>query len=87
MGTTQFKERLRRKVLEQRGLERKGQGHLDKVVTPPDPRKTLLMRLLELQFGSPIEELLVEGNLEQVGEKLQIHFTTVSHWRERLGLR
>lgn len=83
----QFKERLRRKVLEQRGLERAGQGHLEDKPVTPNPRKTLLMRLLEMQCGRPIEELLMEGNLEQVGAKLQIHFSTVSHWRERLGLR
>jgi len=88
LSTPHFKERLRRQILERHGLVRAGQGHLESEPRPPpNSHKTLAMRLLEQQFKRPIEELLMEGSLEEVGKRLSIHFSTVSHWRERLGLR
>ena len=87
-GRPQYKERLRLHILDKRKLVRTGQGHLEPVPKEPhDPRKTLAMRLLESIHEAPIEELLLAGNLNQVAEALDIHFSTVSLWRRRLGLR
>ncbi len=83
-----FKERVRRRILKERGLVRTGQGHLaPETKEPDDPNKTLAMRLIEARLGEPIEELLMRGSIKQVGEELGIDETTVSKWRLRLGLR
>lgn len=86
--TKQIKQRLQDQILKQRGLETtKYIGLEDTTVSPPDGIKTLVMRQIEARFGRPIEELLMDGSLNQVASKLGIDFTTVSHWRERLELR
>ena len=83
-----FKERIRRDVLGKHNLERTGKGHIGAIPTPPpDPRKTLIMRLLEDKHGLPMEELLLMGDLEEVGEMLGVDQSTISKWRKRLGLR
>ncbi|KKL52720.1 hypothetical protein LCGC14_2282670 [marine sediment metagenome] len=88
MSGVRFKERIRRKVLKDRGLIRTGQGHLeqapDKAV---DPNKTLAMRLIEARHGRLIEDLLSEGSLKECADLLGIKESTVSKWRLRLGLR
>ena len=81
-------QRLRASILRQRGLvkeRRKGLKPID--LPPPDGRKTLTMRLLERQFETDIETLLVRGNLREVAKILGISEATVSVWRLRLGLR
>jgi hypothetical protein len=84
----QFKERVRRKILKDRGLIRAGKGHLEPMPDEPnDPNKTLAMRLIEARLGVLIEELLSEGSLKEVAVLLGVDETTVSKWRLRLGLR
>jgi DNA-binding NarL/FixJ family response regulator len=87
VGSTQFKEKIRRQVLKKRKLERTGKGHLGPTVDKGDPNKTLAMRLVEAQRGVMIEELLSEGSLKEVALELGIKESTVSLWRKRLGLR
>lgn len=88
MGSTQYKEKIRRKLLKDHGLERTGQGHLEPVPDEPvDPNKTLAMRLIEARLGRLIEDLLMEGSLKEVADLLGIKESTVSKWRLRLGLR
>lgn len=88
MGSTQFKERFRRKLLKDRGLVRTGQGHLEPMPDGPnDPNKTLAMRLIEARLDRQIEDLLSEGSLKEVATLLGIEESTVSKWRLRLGLR
>ena len=88
MGGTQFKERVRRKILKDRGLVRTGKGHLEPMPDEPDdPNKTLAMRLIEARLGTQIEELLSEGSLKEVALLLGVKESTVSYWRLRLGLR
>jgi len=85
-----FKERLRQEILRKRGLQREGHGHLGDVPKPEftdSGNKTLAMRLLEEIHGRPIEELLMEGNINEVGAALFLDPSTVSKWRLRLGLR
>ena len=88
MSGVRYKERIRRKVLKDRGLIRTGQGHLAPASTEPgDPNKTLAMRLIEDRLGVMIEELLAEGSLKEVAVLLGVKESTVSKWRLRLGLR
>lgn len=88
MGGTQFKERVRRKLLKDRGLVRAGKGHLEPMPDEPvDPNKTLAMRLIEARLDRLIEDLLMEGSLKEVALLLGIKESTVSKWRLRLGLR
>lgn len=87
--TKGIKSRLRDSILKRRGMETDRYTGLKKVasIPPPDGIKTLAMRQIEARFDTPIEELLMEGELSEVAYKLGVHFTTVSKWRERLGLR
>jgi len=85
---------MRQHLLARRGLARVGQGHLESLPPlepapefPSDTHKTLAMKLVERRFGVPIEELLVEGMLQEVGTLLGIDQSTVSKWRKLLGLR
>lgn len=88
MGSTQYKEKIRRKVLKDHGLIRAGQGHLEPTPDEPvDPNKTLAMRLIEARLDRLIEDLLMEGSLKEVALLLGIKESTVSKWRLRLGLR
>ena len=88
MGGIQYKERIRRKVLKDRGLIRTGKGHLEPMPDEPvDPNKTLAMRLIEARLDRLIEDLLMEGSLKEVSDLLGIKESTVSKWRLRLGLR
>ena len=88
MPGVRFKERVRRRILKERGLIRTGQGHLEPMPDEPvDPNKTLAMKLIEARLGVSIEELLSEGSLKEVGLLLGIKESTVSKWRLRLGLR
>ena len=88
MGGIRFKERVRRKLLKDRGLVRVGKGHLEPMPDEPeDPNKTLAMRLIEARLGRLIEDLLMEGSLKEVADLLGIKESTVSKWRLRLGLR
>lgn len=56
------------------------------------PRKTSLMKLIELQHGKPIEELLRElywtrrMSMDEVGRELGINQGTVSKWMERFDI-
>lgn len=86
--TKGIKHRLRDQILKRRGLQPTEYTGLEETSVPPsDGVKTLTMRQIEARFNRPIEDLLVEGNLNQVANRLGVDFTTVSRWRERLGLR
>lgn len=88
MARPQFKERIRRRLLKNRGLVRAGHGHLEPMPDEPrDPNKTLAMRLIEARLGVLIEVLLLEGSLKEVAALIGVDETTVSKWRLRLGLR
>lgn len=83
-----IKRKLQDEILKRRGLERTSKGGLGPPQPPPpDDSKTLAMRLIEQQHGRPLEELLLDGSLEEVGATLGIDQSTVSKWRLRLGLR
>lgn len=49
------------------------------------PIKTWAMQLLELKWESSIE-LLIDGPIKQVAKKLNIHPSTVTIWKDRLGI-
>ncbi len=83
-----IRRRIRERILKERGLEASSGGGLEvKEIPDPDGLKTLAMRLLEVQFNQPIEELLQIGNLVETAKALGIDQSTVSLWRLKLGLR
>ena len=47
--------------------------------------KTALMKLMEVTYGKPIEELLVGTGVE-VAQMLGVNQATVSRWKERVAL-
>ena len=86
---SRIKERIKRDILAKRGLE---PGEYGKPIPvsinlPKGDHKTLTMKLIEKQLGLPLEVLLMDGDLNSIADRLGIHFTTVSKWRLRLGLR
>ncbi len=88
MPGLRLKRKVQNKILKDRGLKRKGEGHLEPMPDEPvDPNKTLAMRLIEARLGRLIEELLIMGSLQEVSVLLGIKESTVSKWRLRLGLR
>lgn len=85
------RQRIQRDILRKRGLEPEEHGGLKtQEIAPADGNKTLAMRLIEVRFGRPIEELLkVERyeNLGPIAQRLGIDVSTVCKWRLKLGLR
>jgi hypothetical protein len=88
------KTRLRRRILSEHGLQiSKEPGHkkiVKKKYAPPsripNSKKMPAMRWHEHMHGQPIEELLMDGSLREVGDKLGISFMTVMRWRRKLNL-
>lgn len=86
--TKGIKRRLQAQVLKRRGLVPLDYSGLQSTKPIPiTPGRTLAMRLIEAQFGVPIEQLLRDGTLAEVGRVLGIDESTVSKWRLLLGLR
>lgn len=85
------RQRVQREILRRRGVvPEQYRGLKPKEIKPDDGTKTLTMRLLEREFGVPIEDLLhvpLYGRLEPIAERLGIDISTVSKWRLKLGLR
>ena len=83
-----IKQQLRQEILKRRGLAKGRAGHL--VQSQPAQLRTDLttaMQLLELQHGKPIEVLLAPHlSVRLVGRRLGINYSTVSKWRNQLGL-
>lgn len=85
---------IKRQILRQRGLTRVAQNpgaaiiykKLRPVPTNLEHLKTPKMKMYELQFGKPIEELLLSNSIRQVAAMLQMHRGSVSKWRRRLNL-
>lgn len=85
------KQRLRTRVLRQRGLASAPKGHLAPVTPAPvardhTGRKSLAMLLMEEKHGKPLEELLAHGKLAELSLTLGVSEATISRWRKRLGL-
>ena len=78
------KARIQEAILRERGLDT---PKSKRTMSSPDGKHTLAMRLLEVQFDSTIEDLIREGTIANVAEKLGIDESTVSLWRLKLGLR
>ena len=83
-----FSEQARRDILRRRDKVRTGHGKIGpKPTRRRDPKKTLAMHLIEVQFDRSIEELIAEGEIREVGKRLGLQRSTISVWRKRLGLR
>lgn len=74
--------------IQERILKRRAQAQpIKEEVVPSSPGMTLVMRLIELRFDTPLAVLLQQGTLEEVAKQLGIDQSTVSKWRLRLNLR
>ena len=49
-------------------------------------QKTPLMLLLEEKHGRPIEELLLEGTIPELAERLEVSKAVISLWWQQLGI-
>lgn len=83
---------LQESILRKRGLRRKGKGKLEpsKIEFREDGEGrnlTLAMQLIEAWFNEPIEDLIREGPILKVANRLHVDESTISKWRLRLGLR
>ena len=79
--------RLQRRLLQSRKLYPTPGGLSWQVLPPEDERKTLSMRLLEAYFERPLEEIIREAPSDaRLARELGVHPTTLSRWRNRLGL-
>lgn len=86
---TTAKQRIRADILKRRGLELAGYGRLrpEGIHLSDDENKTLAMKLIEAKLGVPIEELLLQGKEADIAARLNVSESTISKWRQRLGLR
>ena len=75
---------IRRQILKKQNLHPKINGGLTYRM-PRGGSKTTIMRYVEERFGQPIENLIYDGSLDQVAEKLDIDRTTVLRWRRKLA--
>ena len=85
------KQHIRDRVLRRRGLEPVSRKHLTPTVIeppPPDPtgRKSLAMRLVEVRYGRPLEELLDGMKLADAAKMIGASESTICRWRKRLGI-
>lgn len=86
--------KLQQQILKQRGLQRSSEDArygtttrrrrklINSTCLPSDFPKTPLMLLTEQHFRKPIEELLLEGNGQQVAKKLKVDKATISRWKQ-----
>ncbi len=87
MAKPHFPGRVQQQILDKRGLDRTGHGHLEPKAKPTTSGATFAMRLMEEKWGVPIIELIGHGSNVEVGNLLDMHPSTISKWRLRLGLR
>jgi hypothetical protein len=81
---------LRNRILHERGIRLirdEAHKHRRLVVTPDKVNitRTTHMRLLEIQFGKSILDIVVDGSTREVEKKYGIDRTTVSKWRKRIA--
>jgi hypothetical protein len=83
-----YAARVRRDILKKRDQVQAGRGKVKDAPRPKrNPKKTALMLLIEAEHGRPIEELITEGEIAEIGRDLGIDASTVSKWRLRFGIR
>ena len=80
-------ESIRRRILAGRGIKTAPPRKPKLPVTEKDHLKTPMMRLVELQTGRLVEDLLTEKSLKQLEKDLRIDYSTISKWIKKLNLR
>ena len=73
---------LRAEILKGRKLVKHGRKLLTFDELPSDYHKTQLMKYIELKFGAPLEDLLMNGSTRKVAVRLGINYSTISKWRK-----
>jgi len=83
---------VKEQILKDRGLletQPAKKRHRRLIISPltsVDKLKTSYMRYKELEYGKPIEKMLMAGSLSVVAKKLGLDPSTVSKWKKRLRL-
>jgi len=74
---------IRRRILGKEKLYPKAGGGLTTRMPNEDGAKTTLMRYVEEKFGRHVEDMVWEGTLDEVSEKLDVDRVTVLRWRRK----
>ena len=83
MTTKALRERIQRErniTLDKTRRSRVMPAHTDKSRTP-------LMHYFEQVYHVSIQSLIMQGNIQEVSVRLNVHKSTISKWRLRLKLR
>ena len=79
--------KIRKNILKQRGVELA--KHTRKPITvddlPSSFRKTSLMRYIELKHSAHLEDLIMQGNIYELGKQLGVSASTISKWRKAIN--
>lgn len=67
--------------------EMEEQSMKNRKITSLEERKTPAMKIIEIELGESIEDLLRSGSTRDLGARLGVSHTVISIWRDRLGVR
>jgi hypothetical protein len=80
---------IKKKILRQRGIGSMSKGSRTPVSiadTPAVYHKTVTMKLMEIKYSLPIDQLIFEGTIYEAGKRLRLAPSTISKWRRRITL-
>lgn len=75
---------IKKRILKDRGIGGFKKGSRKPVTiadTPANYKKTHAMKLVEVTWNRPLEELIFNGTIYEVGKRLDLDPTTISKWR------
>lgn len=85
--------KIRNRILKSRGMKitrpslSKHRKMEPSIATPTIENKTRLMKLVELQSGKSIEEIILSGSLRHIESTYGIDHSTASKWRKQLAVK
>ena len=79
---------LKKKILRRRNvvLEPRTKNPITPDELPTPFKKTIRMMFIELKHGTPIQELIAVGSIDDVAMLIGVDRSTVSKWRKRIRL-
>jgi len=73
---------LRRQILKGRKLAKQGKKLVTYDDVPAPYHKTQHMKYVELKFGAPLEDLIMNGSNREAAERVGVDYSTISKWRK-----
>lgn len=55
-------------------------------ITKLERKKTPAMKIIEMEYGIPIELLISRGSVRDVGISLGVSHAVIATWRKKLGV-